>query len=224
MRTCFYLFVVLLCGLIGKAQRTSYIGIDGGAGITSLRGNAILFSSGSPALGIGAGLSYHYTFNDILSIRMGFGLERKGVQNQYTYFNVNGSSYVSSIASNFDYLVLPLLLKLTLGQQIRFFANAGPFAAYLLREQDVSPYGWNNSNSMKVNATANFKPFDFGLCLGFGLSVPVTEAMFVTAEFRGNLGFNNISRLEVYGGGSIKTSSSLVLIGLVHRIGKNNQH
>lgn len=209
------LLLVLSCRLAG--QGSSSLGVEIAGGITSLRGNAVISAVGKPSVGIYSGLTYQYSFNKLLALKTGIGVERKGNQTQYFFSNGMGV-YSNSIASNFDYLILPLLLRVTLGEEIRFFVNTGPFVGYLLRQQDIFPYGLNNSNSTKVNSTTNFKALDYGVSFGLGMLAPVSQRVSFSAEFRGNLGLNNISKLPVFGDGYIRTSSALLIMGFSYRL------
>lgn len=211
--------IVFLCFLLNLsslfAQYRSFLGIEGGAGLALLRGNKIAESVLRPGPGFAGGITYEYTFSKLFSFRTALSYERKNCQANFVFAN-NTGVFTTKTVFQFDYAVLPLLLRLKLGESIKFTAQAGPFAGYLLRQQEVSTS--SNFGKQKTVLTANYLPFDFGLSLGLGLLVPLTKNISLTGEFRGNLGLYNISRLPVYDNESIKTSSALVLAGLVYNL------
>jgi hypothetical protein len=124
--------------------------------------------------------------------------------------------------SNFDYLTIPILGRLTFGKKIEFYVNAGPYLGYLLKQKDITEASGEYPKT-EIDNTDNFEKLDFGLTTGLGMNYPLLEKLLLTVEIRNNLGLTNTSSLPVANDGSIKTNSTSLLIGVTYRLGKVNE-
>jgi len=188
------------------------IGIEGGLGIRTLHGNDVIDDQ-DRALGFEAGLSFQYNINDKLSIKSNLFYSRKGNSFDVVIKNdMNDIGENEAIYSNHDYLTVPILVRYSFGNQIKFFINAGPYFGYFLKHR------FETSSGVEINENQNtsdhFKSTDFGVSSGLGVSIPLQESLILSLEIRNNFGLYNTSDLPIMNDGSIKTNSTNALIGL----------
>lgn len=211
------LLLTFLTTAHGQTQRLS-IGIEGGPSLISLRGNSAVNSYGS-GFSFAAGVAVQYNISTHFSLRTNVHFERKGTNTKVLFTDVNGATIRDGrIHLNFDYITLPLLARYSVGERIRFMANAGPFVGYLLN-QTGSFRGVGNDPSIEYFRLQDFNRIDFGIALGVGTAIPIGSHILFSVELRDNLGLMNISKVPVIGNGSIKTNSVVLLIGLAYSFG-----
>ncbi len=126
--------LVIHTNFIFAQTKKFQIGLEGGPSLTSFDGKERFKNNHSTKVGYAIGLSLQYDISKIFSIRTGVGFEKKGYKLRLTnpFLNVD----VIEIRYHFDYLTAPLLARITLGNKYKFFANAGPYFAYLLNVKD----------------------------------------------------------------------------------------
>ncbi len=211
------ILLILTAGIKAYSQENKFsIGVEGGTGLISLRGNSLL-ESHKPAFGFSGGVSLEYDLNNTLSLRTTIAFERKGDMLKGTLIDNDGNIIgTATMHSNFNYLTLPLLVRASLGKNHRFFVNAGPYVGYLLK-QTVSSKGVGLEQ--KVDNTLLDKRMDAGITAGVGFRFFFGAKCDFSIEARDNLGLMNVSAVPVYGGGSIKTNSANLLVGFTYKLG-----
>ena len=191
--------------LFRQAHSTRFqIGIEGGPGLTMLRDTWFFFSDHtSVAIGLGGaiGVSFQYNFNDRLAVRTNLSYERKGWQNKSGSFH-----------ERYDYLILPVLLRINLGKKSRTFLNVGPYIGYLFSHSSKM------DNRIYYYKEWEFTKFDFGMTLGFGVNIPVTRQFGATMEIRDNFGMVNIENGDEED--KTYTNSTVIQFGFVYNFGK----
>jgi hypothetical protein len=219
MRLIILLLLTFLFPTTSRSQKNkSEIGIECGPGLTSLHGNDILENLNDPAIGFSSGIFFQYNISNSLSIRTNLSFERKGVVGKVPITDNNGNYLgVLTTHSNYNYLTIPVLLRTTFGNKIKFFLNAGPFFSYLLKQNTVSK--GSNMPRTTTNNTNLFKRFDAGITGGGGIIIPLKNKLSFSGEIRNNLGLNNISTLPVYNNGSIKTYALNLLFSVIYKPG-----
>lgn len=196
------------------------VGFEMGPSLISLRGNDILENYKDLSFGFSSGLTFQYNFPKLISIRTNISFERKGLTTKGTATDEYGNEIGEiTFHSNFDYLAMPLLGRLTLGKKIKFFLNAGPYLGYLIKQNDVTE-AFGEYPKTEIDNTDNFERFDFGLATGLGINFPIRNKIFISFEIRNNLGLSNISSIPVVNDGTIKTNSTNLLIGIVYKFGE----
>ncbi len=199
-------------------QHKFEVGAEGGAGITTMWGNQLVTQYNDPTLGFAYGASFQYNFVKIFSIRTGVSYERKGCVAKGTYLGVTGDNLGEfTTHSDFNYLTLPVLLRASFGKKIKYFFNAGPYAAYLIKQ--ITRTEATQLPSRTYEQTPYFKPRDFGLTAGAGICIPFKTSLALSFELRNNLGLYNISHWPVYGNGTLNTNSTNLLVGLAYKFG-----
>lgn len=195
------------------------IGIEGGPSLISLYGNDKVESYNDLSLGFSGGLSFQYNFSKLVALRTNINFDRKGLTTKNQATDENGDPIGElTFHSNFNYLTLPILGRLTFGKKINFYVNAGPYLGYLLSQRDITE-AFGEYPKSEMDNTDNFKQLDFGITSGLGMNFPIQEKLLLSFEIRNNLGLTNISSLPVYNDGSLKTNSTNLLIGIAYRIG-----
>ncbi|MGD0782700.1 MAG: porin family protein, partial [Candidatus Aminicenantales bacterium] len=125
-----------------------------------------------------------------------------------------------------DYIELPVLARLTFGEKVRFFINAGPYAGYLIRARAEtsgsslifmdkagtmpivpSPVSFNAS----TDVMASLEKWNFGLAGGGGVIVPAGPgSLILEAHFE--LGLSNIQK-DIATSGKNQTGAIIVSLG-----------
>ena len=205
----------------GQANRFE-IGSEGGPSLISLRGNDSLEDFNAPAVGYSAAIAFQYNVSQLVSLRTSLAYERKGALLKINATDISGNPIVDMKAHlNFDYLILPILVRLNLGNKLKLFVNAGPYLGYLIRQTSVTE-AFNEFPSSSTDQTEYFKKFDIGLTGGLGCGLPIKNNFILTIEVRHNLGLYNTSELPVVNEGKILTNSTNLLFGLAYRIGSKS--
>ncbi len=131
-----------------------------------------------------------------------------------------------------DYLELPVLGRLTFGQKIRFFVNAGPYAGYLVRAKAVtrgtSALYFDEAHTIPViippdtqpltipldadtDVKDSLKKWNFGLAFGGGLKFGAGPGEIVL-EAHFQLGLSTIQK-DVATSGNSKTGAVVISAG-----------
>ena len=185
--------------------------MDAGPSLIYMYGNYIITKYNQPSIGTSADISFQYNINKIFSFRTILAYDLKGnqaiVNRVTTAGNSNGSE---TIHYYLNYLTLPLLAKASFGRTIKFFVNAGPYIAVLIRP--------NYNYSRDINGS--LKPIDSGIQAGVGFTIPIGHQFEFSFEDRNSVGLLNISRLPVISNGTIKTFSSAFLVGFNYKFDK----
>ena len=127
----------------------------------------------------------------------------------------DSATYSTRIHNNLHYLGMPVLARYEFSfLQLRCFANAGPYAAYLLKAETKS-YRYSD-RSVQVFALDGLKNWDLGLNLGAGVRIPLYGALEGSVEWRSAFGLTNLANQN--GGTGIYTRNGSLLFGLQYRI------
>jgi len=214
---------IIFCSILSFGQVNKFdFGIEGGPSLASLRGNDFIKDFNDPTIGFSCGLTFQYNFQKLISIRTNIAFERKGSKSKIRATAIAGNP-VGEITthSNFDYLTLPILARLTFGNKVKFFVNVGPYLGYLIKQTYVTD-AINEFPKSKTDNTSNFKRIDLGLTTGLGAGLPLNDKLLITLEIRNNLGLYNISSLPVANDGTIKTNSTNLMFGIAYKFGTRN--
>jgi hypothetical protein len=172
-----------------------------------------------PSFGFSYGAAFQYNFPRLISLRTNVSFERKGFTAPFTTTDLTGTpTGEETIHENFDYITIPLLTRISIGEKIHFFANVGPYIGYLIKQAQVTEMTEDHPR-YEGEATDNFNKIDYGLTAGIGSRIPIKHKLFLSIEIRNNLGFPNISARPVVNNGAIKTNSSNLLLGIEYRFG-----
>lgn len=198
------------------------VGIEGGPSITNLRGPKSTYAY-EPIVLSAAGFSFRYHFSKLISLRTGLNYEAKGytstIKHEPWYID---TTYQVGFSARFDYLTLPLTVRLTFGEKIKCFFHAGAYMGILLQKHDKTTGDQSDFDPyyLKDEAT-NYRNFDFGLSGGLGIGIPLKEQWTVSLEARGNYGLTDIRKRSsglYHNEGLASTYSTSLLLGISYWI------
>jgi hypothetical protein len=220
MKKIFLLFISLLSLKNYCQTNILNVGFETGSNISKLRGNEFIENYHSSRIGCCAGLSGQFNFKKIISIRTAITYELKGSTFEFPPTAFSGQTNETLRGKeNFNFLTIPILIRATFGKKINYFINTGSYYSYLLRQtQFIETF--QNSDEIKSNTTLYFKRNELGVSAGFGISYSPKMPIIISFELRNNLGLTNLSRLEVYNDGTVKTNSVSLLLGVCYKISK----
>jgi hypothetical protein len=212
----------LLIATLSYSQNSKIkFGIQAGLNYSDFRGYEIpvtpLYSE-SPAFAYLGGINVEYLIKEKLSLKLDLNYERKSqkADNTLEIFDNNGSSKVYNFTSkkNYDYLVLPIMIKYSFTNRNSFFINGGPYIGYLLKSNITNDLGNIDGVINEPFETTKYNNrTDFGLSIGIGKNFELKENNSIFIEIRENLGLINTSKNTVMGNGTIKTNSLNLIIG-----------
>jgi hypothetical protein len=183
-----------------------------------------MYSNSKFSIGGISGVFYQYNFNKIFSLKTAISYERKGSRLESKSDQLPSGDFIY----NFDYLSLPVLFKVSSGQKIKFFANAGPCFSYLLNQSLYLKPKTGKTYKLS-NETNSYKSYDLGILFGLGMSVPIQNRFLISIEIRDNLGLislrDNYNQLDAFGyfetdaGQKFKAyaNSASLIIGFAYR-------
>lgn len=215
---------LLLISFLNYAQNSNIkFGIHAGLNYSTFYGYDIPAAfdpvySESPAFAYLGGINFEYQIKEKLSLKLELNYERKSQKgdNHIELTDVDGftKSYNFTSKKNYDYLVLPIMVKYNFGNKNSFFANGGPFIGYLLKSnltndlEDIEGINNDTDDTTDFNSKT-----DFGLSIGLGKKIEINEKNTISIEIRENLGLTNTSKDKVWGNGEAKTNSLNLIIG-----------
>jgi hypothetical protein len=187
MKNMMLIIILVLSSIIAAGQYPRIqLGVEGGPGL------ALMFSPKNwdqfahTRLGFATGLTLQWDATSLFSFRTGLSFERKG--SAFSYEDEQDKKVITHL--NKDYLILPLLARLSFGKKVRFFINAGPYFGYLLHTSSENElWGPFSSNRDIVIPNSTSYWFDFGISAGLGIFIPVCKNIGLSLEARDNLGF-----------------------------------
>jgi hypothetical protein len=174
--------------------------------------------SESSAFAFLGGINFEYQIKEKLSLKLELNYERKSqkADNNIEITDMDGltTRYNFTSKKNYDYLVLPILVKYCFSDKNSFYVNGGPFIGYLLKSNltnDLEKIDGLNNDPVETTNLNN--KTDFGLSIGFGKTIEINEKHSIFIEIRENLGLINTSKNTVWGNGEAKTNSLNLIIG-----------
>lgn len=212
----------LLISFLNYSQNSKIkFGVQSGLNYSDFRGYEIpvtpLYSE-SPAFAFLGGINFEYLINEKWSLKLELNYERKSqkADNTLEIFDNNGSSKVYNFTSkkNYDYMVLPIMMKYSFSNKNSFYINGGPFIGYLLKSNitnDLENIDGFNRGSFETTKYNN--KTDFGLSIGLGKNFEIKEKNSIFIEIRENLGLSNTSKNAGMENGTVKTNSLNLIIG-----------
>ncbi len=151
-----------------------------------------------------------YRLSENLSLKQGWGLIKKGVTGNIYIDNIHNTINTHAIITHsLNYWEAPLVITYTSNGKIKFYCEGGFMLSYLLNSKLIFSPESNLSPGESWDSTSGFKKLDFGLSLGVGLLVPVSNSTYIDISIRDDYGL-----LSVKGGNSVKTNSLAVHLGV----------
>jgi len=108
-------------------------GIETGPALTNIRKD----SGSDPVLTFTGGIAIQYNLNNHLSLRSGFSYETKGSKESIGFTDGEGNDLGQiDYYSTGHYVTVPFLLRYSSGDNLKYFANIGPYLSYLLNYEN----------------------------------------------------------------------------------------
>lgn len=148
--------------------------------------------------GFNAGVSADYYFSDRWSIKGKLNYDQKGWNNGFV--QMGNSTYPTDF--HLDYLTIPVMANWHFGHTRNWYLNFGPYAGILLSASETA-------NDMDLKE--GFSSVDFGLDLGIGVKIPVSERTKFFIELNGQSGFSDL--IKENQGETIRSRTSNINIG-----------
>ena len=193
----FFVFVFLTITSLSFSQHR--LGAEMGVGFTNLSGE-MLPENRDGIISFTAGFFHEVSFTESFSLKSLVSLQSKGYKldvESLPVFDQNDPNFRGGEDLKFtsNYLAISPLAKYATEGNVQFFVNAGPFLAFLLKEE--SP--------------AN-QPTDLGLVAGAGLQLKLGKQR-LYFEGRGNWGLSNAFRTSLPIETTVRTQAYYLLAG-----------
>ena len=174
--------------------------------------------SESAAFAFLGGLHFEYDIRDRWSLKLELNYEQKSqkADNYLEFTDADGltTGYNFTSQKNYDYLVLPIMVKYSFSDKNSFYVNGGPFIGFLLKSNVTNDLGAiDGSYSDSVDTTDYNSKTDFGLAIGLGKTIEINAKNSISIEIRENLGLTNTSKYKVWGDGAARTNSLSLILG-----------
>lgn len=196
---------VLGCIFSGKAQDKGKIefGLNTGLNLSNVTSG---YNSTDSSISFNVGASADYYFSNRWSIKAILIYDRKGWDNDFVNVtNENGVpvySYETNI--NVDYLTVPVLANWHFGSKRNWYLNFGGYAGFLIDAKDTE---------LKQDLKDSFETTDFGLALGLGVKIPVSDKLKLFLEYQEQAGLTEVFSSN-NNGSTIRNSRSSLNIGV----------
>jgi hypothetical protein len=158
-------------------------------------------------LNINADLLFSYGITEKLAIKTGFAFRTKGRKTEVHFTNDQGDPIGTTDGkASLHYIVTPLLLSITAGENKVFFIDAGLFHGLFLN-------GKQKILNIETEIT-EVKRSDIGLMVGFGLNIPISEKVRIVMALHNELSLLNLSKTPIHGGGSAINNTTSFSLGI----------
>jgi len=210
------LVVLLALCVFSPASAQVNLGVLGGLNLARIEVDPKpegLEISNLTAFGFGGVLDY--SLNESIALRLEPMYLQKGYKSVAEMYNL-----IVEGEEKHTYIEFPVMLKYAFGtSEIKPFIIAGPTIGYLLSAKMKS--NWDGQ-STEIDFKDSRKTFDFGLCFGAGVSVPMSNnSIFLEARYA--LGLTNIFDNPDESGdpdSELKTRGIHIFAGITFPIGK----
>lgn len=150
------------------------------------------------------GGSVDYYFSDRWSIKGKLIYDRKGWDDD-AVMDSNGNFVKTDINAN--YLTIPVMANWHFGSKRNWYLNFGPYAGVLLNAKETK---------FDSDVTKYLSSSDFGLSLGIGVKVPVSDKLKLFFEYEEQYGLTDV--IDVAGVKSTHNVRSAFNVGLNFRM------
>lgn len=158
------------------------------------------YESSDSGTGFNFGGSMDYYFSDTWSIKGKLIYDQKGWDNG-VIVDDDGFEYITDF--NLNYLTVPIMANWHFGNKKNWYLEFGPYFGFLMNAEETR-FG--------TDLTEAFNSNDFGLALGLGVKIPVSDKLKLFFEFDGQGGFNDIFQQNDYD--AVTNSRSSLNVGL----------
>lgn len=130
--------------------------------------------------GLNIGFAADYYFSDRWSIKGKLIYDQKGWDNG---FIVDANDNYYSTDYNLNYLTVPVMANWHFGSKRNWYLNFGPYIGFLMNAEETTG---------GIDVKEGFNSTDFGLALGIGVKIPVSDKLKISIEYDGQGGMSEI--------------------------------
>jgi hypothetical protein len=185
-KSTFALSLILL--IFTCSVRAQFVSLMPKGGVTFSDFYTATYAKSSFKTGMTFGISADYKLNiEKLFLKGELGFEQKGAKYLDLYaMDAGGSSSGGSTYYTYNYINLPILLKLKIGSKNNFFLNTGIYTGYLISgvERYQGTFEGQYIDQKNAMDMQNHKRLDFGLAFGGGVGIPILTKDKVMLEAR----------------------------------------
>jgi len=188
-----------------SAQKTNQVefGVNIGSNESYvIQNQSTYYANSSDAVyGFNVGFSAEYYFSNRWGLKGKIIYDQKGWGNGYI-IGSDGSE-IDGVNFQLNYITVPVMANWHFGRNRNWYLNFGPYAGFLLSAKET------NDNIDVKNA---FSSTDFGLALGIGLKIPISNNVKFFIEAEGQGGATNITADN--SGSTVQSERSSLNIGI----------
>jgi hypothetical protein len=211
--------IIFSTTVFGQSKQLN-IGVEFGPSYTFLWNDDFISEQNHPTDAYVAGVTFQYNITRLFSLRSNIFYERKGTKSTANIRDNQGNFLGSfTVHNNLNYLTLPVLARLSLGNRMKFFINAGPYIGFLMKQTYVHE-AYQAIPEQKYDGTKTYQTIDLGLSGGLGFTIPFSDSFIISLEARNNLGLYNVSKSPIISEGEFFTNSTNLLLGFAYQFGK----
>lgn len=174
--------LLLLCALVASSQSKGDVefGVNIGYNSSLVAVEDFVTEAGS---GVNVGFAADYFFSDRWSIKGKLIYDQKGWNKGFYLASLDPSDTGYATDFNLNYLTIPVMANWHFGAKRNWYLNFGPYAGFLLSAKETT-------GGEDVKDT--FNSTDFGLALGIGVKIPLSDKLKLSLEYEGQGGFSDI--------------------------------
>jgi hypothetical protein len=208
------LFILLTAASVSAQQKKMDFGINAGITYATFRGNYFVDDTqGSPNFLVG--ITGEYKIDILFSVIANINYSRKSIKSyDATYpgwengtINFDDSPVTVKNSTIFQYITIPVMLKMMLWGDNKLYMNGGGYYSHLV---DVSNYTDGEKSDLDFNS--GFVKSDMGLVLGVGYRITIDNANSLNIELRDEYGLKNIGDEEAAVFSPTKSNSANLLV------------
>lgn len=220
MKKYFFFLLLITHYFTSNAQKNKIAyGFSSGVNLNSAYGNESLKKYSGTMAGLHIGGYFKISTDKHFALKAILAYDQNGyIYRSLTFSDVIGNDLgTGDLLEKLNYLNVPLLAEYSFGKKIKFYADAGIFAGYLLKYSIVRKIKEPVASTTKTT-TSYRKSLNFGVSAGAGLQFPLTAAVKLDFGLRNNLGLANIYKPQSTENGTIKTNSFSIVTGLTFNL------
>ena len=182
-KSIFALSLILL--VFTFSVQGQFVSLTPKGGVTFSDFYTATYAKSSFKAGMAFGISADYKLNiEKLFLKGELGFEQKGTKYLYTA-DADGSSTDGNYYT-YNYINLPILLKLKIGSKNNFFLNTGIYTGYLISgvERYQGTFEGQYIDQKNAMDMQNHNRLDFGLAIGGGVGIPILTKDKIMLEAR----------------------------------------
>jgi len=207
-----FLFLFSGYGTIAQNGVGLRMGLNMGTVINEFQGEDHEGSKRLPSPGLNIGVFANFG-GDVISFSPGINFSTKGATVKNTDFDYTAKS-------SYNYIELPLLLRITLGDgDFNGYINAGIYAA-LMASGKIKVKGDNSSETYKIDFdTDHYRRFDMGALVGGGAQYKLGPGrLFLDARF--GMGFIGLDSDPADGDKALLNFTPTLAVGYMYAFGE----